>query len=107
MIFSVGQHIELIIKGEKTQTRRSSNRYEIDKLYSIQPSRTSKGISEGKIKIVDKSCEFHPCRINHDDAKAEGGYLPNDFEKLYAELHPNWAFRYAYVFRFVPTKKEV
>jgi len=106
MIFAIGKHVELIIKGLKTQTRRRSNRYQVGKLYSIQPSRTSKGITEGKIRIVDKKCEVWPCLINHDDAKAEGGYTPDEFEPLYSKIHPDWDCRYAYVFRFVPKEKE-
>lgn len=106
MIFAIGKHVEMVIKGEKTQTRRASDRYQVGKLYSIQPSRTSKGISEGKIRIVDKECEVWPCPINHYDAKAEGEYLPDEFEQLYSKIHPDWDCRYAYVFRFVPTKEE-
>lgn len=106
MIFAIGNHIELIIKGLKTQTRRSSNRYEVGKLYSIQPRRTEKGILEGKIKIIDKTCEVWPWKIKPDDAKNEGGYTPEEFEKLYSKMHPEWDERFAYTFRFIPTQSE-
>lgn len=102
MIFSISNHIEQIIKGTKTQTRRTSDRYQVGKTYSIQPKRTAKGIREGKIKITNKRLEKHPCTITHDDAKAEGNYLPGEFEFLYEKLHPNWHQRIAYTFKFVP-----
>ena len=102
MIFAIGKHIELIIKGLKTQTRRSSDRYKMGKLYSIQPGRTKKGITQGKIKIIDKTREIWPSTIRPDDAKAEGGYTPEEFEELYEKLHPGWDERLAYTFRFVP-----
>ena len=101
MIFAIGKHIELIIKGLKTQTRRSSDRYKVGKLYSIQPGRTKKGITEGKIRIIDKTREVWPFTIRPDDAKAEGGYTPEEFEELYEKLHPEWDERMAYTFRFV------
>lgn len=105
MIFSISNHIEQIIKGTKTQTRRASDRCQVGKLYSIQPSRTAKGIPKGKIKIVDKVREIWDYTINPDDAKAEGGYTPEEFEALYEKLHPNWDERIAYTFRFIPTEK--
>lgn len=101
MIFGIANHVTLVIQGKKTQTRRSSDRYEVGRLYSIQPSRTSKGIKEGKIKIVDKKREVYPYTIDVGDAKAEGDYEPEEFEKLYNKLHPFWHQRYAYTFRFV------
>lgn len=106
MIFSVANHIEQIIKGEKTQTRRSSDRYEVGKTYAIQPARTAKAISQGRIRIIHKMCEVWDLKISPDDAKAEGGYTVEQFEKLYEKLHPNWDARWAYTFRFVPSKKE-
>lgn len=102
MIFAIEKHIDLIIKGLKTQTRRSSDRYKVGKVYSIQPGRGKKGISQGKIKIVDKVREIWPAKIGHDDAKAEGGYTPEEFEELYEKIHPGWDERMAYTFRFVP-----
>jgi len=107
MIFSVGNHIELIKKGQKTQTRRDSDRYEVGKTYAIQPKRTAKAIKEGRIKIIDKICEVWPYRINPDNAKSEGDYTPEEFEELYDKLHPNWDCRYAYTFRFLPTQRKV
>lgn len=103
MIFSVGNHVQLIQKGQKTQTRRDSDRYEVGKTYAIQPCRTCKAIKEGRIMIIDKKWEMgfvHPV-----DAKAEGGYRVDEFEELYEKLHPFWYKRWAYTFRFIPNLK--
>jgi hypothetical protein len=104
MIFSVGNHVQQIIAGEKTQTRRRSGGYIVGKTYSIQPGRTKQGSSEGRILITDKRTESSAC-ISVEDAKAEGGYTPYEFEKLYKRMDYSWQKRYVYTFRFIPTKE--
>ena len=110
MIFSEGDHIEQIKAGTKTQTRRVSDRYEVGKLYTVQPCRTCKGMPEGKILIRAKIIELnHPNPawgwIMEDDAKAEGGYIPEEYEKLYNKMHPGWEKRYAYLFQYYTTEE--
>jgi len=105
MIFSISNHVELIKKGEKTQTRRQSNHYEVGKTYAIQPCRTCKAIKDGRILILKKRTETFR-HVNLEDAEAEGGYTPMEFEQLYLKIHPNWRKRFAYTFRFIP-KEEV
>ena len=105
MIFSFNNHIELIKKGQKTQTRRASDRYQVGKSYSIQPRRTAKGISEGIIFILKKEMEICWELISIKDAKAEGNYTPEDFENLYEKKYPKWVKRYVYIFRYLPTIK--
>ena len=121
MIFSKGDHIKQIIEGTKTQTRRSSDRYQVGKLYSIQPSRTEPGIPDGKIYIGVKTKEWKPdlsdlpedahfaigwrkmesgYPILEHNAKAEGGYTSEEYEELYEKMHPNWTERWAYDFAF-------
>lgn len=102
-------HVEQIIKGTKTQTRRASGRYKVGKTYSIQPKRTEKGIDQGKIIIIDKTFEvWSPSfTIHPNDAKAEGNYSVEEFEELYNKLHPHWRVRVVYTFRFVPKKEKV
>jgi len=104
MIFSIEGHIPKIINGEKTQTRRASGRYKLGRFYSIQPSRTSKAIPDGKIIIINKTLEFF-AQISPKDAQEEGGYSPDEFERLYEKLHPKWDERYVYTFRFIPKPK--
>jgi len=105
MIFNVEGHIAKIISKEKTQTRRSSGRYEVGKFYAIQPTRTSKAIPDGKILIIKKQKEYRIDGISDFDAKAEGGYTPKEYEILYEKMHPFWNTRYAYTFMFI--KKEL
>ena len=105
MIFSEGNHIQQIIYGIKTQTRRASNKYQIGKTYSIQPCRTCKGIKEGRILITDKRLEhriFTGHSISEEDALAEGGYTQQEFYYLYKKIHPMWMERYVYTFKFIP-----
>lgn len=112
MIFSV-YHIELIKSGRKTQTRRMSDRYEPGRSYSIQPGRGKKGIKEGVIMITrrrqerrQKASVFHLFGIMPDDAKAEGGYTPIEYENLYNSMYPGWEIRYAYDFVYVEINRE-
>jgi hypothetical protein len=101
MIFAVGNHVKLVINGSKTQTRRQSDRYQLGRFYSIQPSRTSKGIPDGKILITGKVTETRGSMpISEFDAKAEGGYTPEQYEKLYEKMHRGWQSRTAYHFVF-------
>jgi len=109
MIFSEGNHIEQIKAGTKTQTRRTSDRYEVGKFYSVQPCRTCKGIPEGKILITAKRIEYkseNPIwgHISKWEAKDEGGYTPKEYEELYEKMHPGWTERWAYLFEYYPTE---
>lgn len=107
MIFSIGDHVKQIIIGKKTQTRRASSLYLVGRTYSIQPGRRMPAISEGKIRILHKRVESNPFDlISKEDAFAEGGYIPREFEKLYSEMYPNWIERYAYTFKFIPSSEE-
>jgi hypothetical protein len=102
MIFSIEDHIEMIKSGQKTQTRRQSNFFKVNKTYSIQPGRGKPGIAEGRIRITKKNREFSPGNITLEDAWDEGKYMHNEFEKLYNDLYPGWSRRYAYTFVYVP-----
>ena len=104
MIFSIGDHVEMIKNGQKTQTRRQSSTYMLGRTYGIQPGRRTLGIAEGRILITGKRKELSPGNISKEDAWDEGCYSPNFFEKLYRELYPRWEIRYAYTVEFVPTE---
>lgn len=105
MIFAVPGHIDQIITGTKTQTRRKNDRFQVGKHYSMQPSRGKFGDPRGRILILDKIKENKtlgigfPITAGH--AKAEGNYTPDHYEALYEQLNGAWGVRYAYVFRFV------
>ena len=108
MIFSMDTHIQQIISGEKTQTRRKSDCFIVGRTYAIQPGRSKPGISEGRILITSKIPEIvsQYNRISVSDAQAEGGYTPEQFEELYSEIYPGWNFRYVYTFRFIKRARE-
>lgn len=109
MIFSIEGHIYKIIKGLKTETRRNSDKYEIGKTYAIQPNRTSKGIPDGRILIIGKNLEIRNIHapISWSGARHEGNYGQIEYEELYNQLNPKWRYRYAYKFKFIPTKGEL
>jgi len=107
MIFSIGNHIEQIINGTKTQTRRlfkgfNKLSYNWFTEYAIQPCRTCKGISDGKIKMVDIGFEERGVQITKEDALAEGNYTPEEYEKLFDKMYPGWEWRTVYRFIFIP-----
>ena len=104
MIFNVKGHIEQIVNGTKTQTRRDSGKYGVGKTYAIQPGRGKFGDTRGRILITHKWIESYFKTIHVNDALAEGGYIPEDYEQLYEKLHPDWAGRWAYEFEFWPTE---
>ena len=110
MIFNVEAHIEKIIRGKKTQTRRDSGKYESGKTYAIQPGRGKPGDTRGRILITHKWLEEgfrtnYDFEIHPDDAEAEGGYTPQEYEELYQRLHPGWEMRWVYEFEFVEDQK--
>lgn len=112
MIFSK-EHIELLKKGKKTQTRRQSGIYEVGRAYSVQPGRGMKGIPDGVIIITRKRLEkrqkqstYHLLGITPSDAKEEGGYTPIEYEQLYSSMYPNWKQRYAYDIEYVEIRHD-
>lgn len=126
MIFSIEGHIKQIIDRTKTQTRRPSDKYQLGKLYAIQPKRTAKGIPEGKIYITQKFREYKPdiadiplhaeftrgwaimeagYPLRRYDAEQEGGYTVFDYEDLYETMYPKWAERWAYWFYYYTTEE--
>jgi len=120
MIFQK-EHIEKIINRTKSQTRRSSDRYKEYTLYAVQPKRGAKGIPEGKLVIGLTKREWKPdlsdipedahfarairsseagYPISDWEAQAEGGYTPEEYEKLYESMYPGWTERWTYFFQF-------
>lgn len=103
MIFGIDTHIQQIIDGTKTQTRRGSGCFVVGRTYAIQPGRGKFGIEAGRILITAKIPEIVSLynRISASDAQAEGGYTPEQFEELYSEIYPGWLVRFVYIFRFI------
>lgn len=108
MIFSVGGHLEKIVRGEKTQTRRAySSKYWPGKTYAIQSGRGKFADPRGRILITHAWVENRQRNIIHPlDAEAEGGYSPAEYEELYNRLNPGWENRWAYEFVFKPASQD-
>ena len=108
MIFSIKEHIPLILQGIKTQTRRSSDRYQVGKTYSLQFGRGKKGIPQGRIFITDKWDETPEdiSMIPDEDYLAEGAYDCPSYETLYEKMYPKWMHRTAYKFKYVRSSSE-
>lgn len=107
MIFAVGDHIQQVIKGTKTQTRRiakvNSLIYQVGQTYAIQPGRGKPGDPRGRILITRRWLELKQDKITAHDAEAEGGYTPEAYEELFNKMHKDWTSRYCYAFEFWPT----
>lgn len=104
MIFQK-EHIEKILNGGKTQTRRiHKGKYQEGRSYAIQPCRICKGIEGYKIVMdnIKEEIQWIPGgTIRFEDAIAEGGYTPEEFEKLFRELNPKWKwYQHRWVFKF-------
>jgi len=105
MIFSIN-HIRQICGGEKTQTRRLSDKYQVGHTYSIQEHYGGSGLKFSKIRITDKRLEHPPFLISEADAKAEGGYTSEEYEELWIIMYggnrrespraryPRWAYTF-------------
>jgi len=104
MIFAFPGHIDQIVRGEKTQTRRNSGKYNVGQIYAIQPGRNKKGDPRGRILIIRKWSESWGTMITDDDAEAEGGYNSIEYEHLYADMNPTWEIRWCYEFEFWETE---
>jgi len=130
MIFNVPRHIVLLQNGllseaaynryppmiVKTQTRRVNRGiYQVGHSYSVQPKRGAKAVPGMRImmdKIWEEKAEgflilaaddeMYPGEINitQEDALAEGGYTPNEFEEIFRELNPKWDGKKRWVFKF-------
>jgi hypothetical protein len=102
MIFKP-EYIDLILSGKKTQSRRPNRGYYKEgHSYAIQPCRTCKGILGYRIvmdMIRDEHTDIYH-KIAIEDAIAEGGYTPEEFETLFKALYPKWNRVVRYVFGF-------
>jgi len=111
MIFKP-KHVKLILEGKKTQTRRlNRGKYQVGKSYAIQECRTCKGIEGYRIvmdriwkEIITRPLEIgkNPSfnRISEQDAIAEGGYTPAEFEWVFRQIYPHFNEQERWVFEF-------
>lgn len=134
MIFNIPGHVSMIQNGlfyeknrirypdmiVKTQTRRLNRGiYQVGKDYAVQRKRGVKAEQDIRIvmdKIWEEPCfkpspyspsGHHFARILEEDAWAEGGYTPAQFEKLFAKLNPKWNgwSRWAFAFHVIEVQR--
>ena len=130
MIFSGSHngtpHFDMVLDGIKTQTRRISDRYEVESErkhphkvgYAIQKCRTCKGIVGRRI-VIDRKWKENCIEnmaysetvpyvdISAQDALAEGGYTPAEYEKEFERLNQKWSGwgRWAYKYHVIEVPK--
>ena len=124
MIFQKEEHIDMIRNGlskgyafaridpdlyqtmpltiVKTQTRRVKRGiYQVGKDYAVQRKRGMKAESDIRIVIDAITHEYKGAiPISNEDAWAEGGYTPEEYEKTFRELNPKWGGWARWVFEF-------
>lgn len=104
----------------KTQTRRVNRGiYQVGKDYAVQSKRGVKAEIDIRIEIDEIHAEGMPLyhatallaqkggvnsisqsHISVKDALAEGGYIPEEYEKAFRDINPKWheGERWAYIF---------
>ena len=103
----------------KTESRRPNRGiYQVGRDYAVQPKRGVK--AEPDIRIVmdriweESTAEFHredstvlPILISKENAWAEGGYTPMEYEEVYLKLNPkrNRFRRWAFEFHVIEVQK--
>jgi len=129
MIFNVPMHITYIRNGltslpadnhdlpieqriVKTQTRRlNRGLYKVGKDYAVQRKRGVKVEPDIMIVMdwiwkedVSKPNMFYTT-ITKENALAEGGYIPEEFEKIFSEVSSKWDGWERWVFKFHVVEK--
>ena len=137
MIFAVLGHIDMIRNGLdkgdalaridpnlyqtmpltiiKTQTRRLNRGiYKVGKDYAVQRKRGVKAEPDIRI-VIDmiweeevEEVDEREVIISKEDAWAEGGYTPTEFEDLFADLNLEWLgwSRWAFEFHVIEVQRE-
>ena len=110
MIFAIEGHIDMIRNGLpsvelckpiliKTQTRRLNRGiYKVGKDYAVQRKRGVKAETDMRI-VFDKIWEDFDF-ISVEDAWAEGGYMPEQFELIFSHLSRKWEGGSRWAFKF-------
>jgi len=93
----------MIFEGKKWQTRRPTGKYVLGRTYAVQAHRGAPADPRGRIRIIQKWVETKQqlLPISENDAIAEGGYTPQEYEELYERMYPGWKVRYGYHFEVV------
>ena len=105
----------------KTQTRRLNRGiYQVGKDYAVQRKRGAKAEPDIRIvmdRIWEEDCLandelgkggfFLSISLSDEDAQAEGGYMPEEFEKIFRKINPNWTgiIRYGFEFHVIEVQR--
>lgn len=104
--------------SDKVPVHKLYKRYNVGQLYAVQPGRGKPGLPDMKIKIIRKWIEstnrqqtcthlvtlhrsnfsaynvlavmVQDIPISIADARAEGGYDPDQYETVFKDLNPKW-----------------
>lgn len=118
MLFVVPGHLNLIVLGIKTQTRRPCKVTKTGKikwfmtpgnLYSAQATRYQK--KDESVIIRDLKCWYERLRgISEEDAWGEGKYTSKQFISLWEDMYPNSKknpFVQCYEFKFIKDNRPI
>lgn len=85
------EHIEMIKKGEKTQTRRNWKKRmaKKDGIYKVKTQMLSKEY-HCKIKVTKDPYKQRLGDINTYDALEEGGYTLNEYKEIWESINGSW-----------------
>lgn len=122
MIFNAPGHIDMIRREIKTQTRRLNRGiYQVGKDYAVQAKRGMKAEPDIRI-VIDEIWEEDGLGIagggpavgnrandrylSEEDAWAEGGYTPIQFEEMFNVVYPkrDWT-RWVFKFHVIEVRK--
>ena len=76
-----------VLDGSKTVTRRRSSRYQVGKVYSVQPGRGRKHVGHIRVLVASEECLGG---VSYRSAQAEGFESPAAFSEYWAALHGSW-----------------
>jgi len=99
------EHIEKIKRGEKTVTRRDWKRAMV-KVGGVYPAQTQRYQRKSECDVFFRVIALYRQRLGdmtEEDAKKEGGYTLEEFEKVWKEINGWWdPNRVVWVVEFEP-----
>jgi hypothetical protein len=87
-------HVEPILNGTKTQTRRKCNglpRWKLGSIHQCQTQLFKNDSVFAKVRIIGVDYEYLGV-ITEQDAMAEGGYTIDEYKKVWEEINGKWDY---------------
>jgi|AntDeeMetageno50_2_1112565.scaffolds.fasta_scaffold00064_28 hypothetical protein len=86
------EHIQEIISGNKTQTRRRWDKKQVNigNSYRASQSLFTKREESPAYILVNEVYQEKLGIISEEDAKKEGGYTIQEFKDLWTDMHGQW-----------------